>query len=229
MENDTQKTTETRDETEVISPFAVVGVAALAIVFLRMVAPNVLFDNQSLILCGIAAVAFLLPRLVQILPPLKALKFKGFEAEFENKINHFADRVVAAEINAESKAQTPSPSGKSEWNVPPMKVEYVTAYRNLVATPVSNREKILSAAILAEQMVLQTAQDLGVKPQENKKTATALVTDLHQKGMITEVERAGFLEFWEIRNAVIHGRVSPTDGQTARVLDLLWRLVRTLA
>ena len=49
-------------------------------------------------------------------------------------------------------------------------------------------------------------------------------------GFISEAERQAFDEFWDLRNRIVHGQTaSPSDEQTARVLDLLWRLVRTLA
>jgi uncharacterized protein YutE (UPF0331/DUF86 family) len=62
-----------------------------------------------------------------------------------------------------------------------------------------------------------------------RKPPKAIIDLLAQQEFITEAERSAFDEFWKMRNMPVHGDLELTDEQTARVLDLVYRLVRTFA
>jgi len=193
-----------------------------------MAFPAILFDDKSFNLCLVAAIALALPNLLGLLPPLKKVKVGNSEVEFDKALDQFEKDVKKAE-KAE-KATPSTPPSVTGSGPPPLRKEYTDGFKEILTSRASNTEKILASAILAEAMLIETARDLGLLSDARKRTGAAIVALLHEHGFITSDERDGFAEFWQIRNAVVHGQnlQPPTDEQTARVLDLLWRLVRTL-
>jgi hypothetical protein len=91
--------------------------------------------------------------------------------------------------------------------------------------PFSN---VLSEEVVAG--VLEAISTCWLVRREGSIPDSNCVRLLTSVGFISEAERDAFDEFWQLRNNVVHGRSAtpPTDEQTARVLDLLWRLVRAL-
>jgi len=207
-----------------LTVFQTIAIAAVALVILRMVFPKLVFDNTSLILFAIAAVALLLPNALSLLPPLKKLKYGEFEAEFNEAIKRLEQRVGEAE-----KSPAPQPQ-KLTGSFPPMREPYVKGFKDILSSQTSNTEKILAAGILCEQMLSETARDLELSKGSQFRTPGAIVQALAGHGFVSEAEQQAFSEFWKIRNSVVHGQgPPPNDEQTSRLLDLLWRLVRTLA
>jgi|GEM_PF-2562279 hypothetical protein len=207
------------------SVFQLVALSAIVLVVLRMFFPHLVFDSTSLILFAIAAIALLLPTLLSLLPPLKKLKYGDFEAEFNEAIKRLEQRVGEAE-----QAPAPEPPKQQTGGHPPMRGRYVKGFKDILAAPGSNTEKILAAGILCEGMLSETARDLELTKGSQPRTPKAIVQALASHGFVSQAEQQAFDEFWKIRNAVVHGQgPPPNDEQTARLLDLLWRLVRTLA
>lgn len=205
--------------------FEWIAIIAGSLVVLRMIFPALVFDNHSMVLLSIAAIALGLPKIRELLPPLKRLKYGDFEAEFNEAIDRLEERVNAAE-------QIPSPRmpQKNDTGYPALHETYVKGFNEILSSRTSNTEKILAAAILAESMLTETAKELQLTVDCRFRSPSELLRLLAREGFISEAERDAFNEFWQIRNAVVHGRSAtpPTDEQTARVLDLLWRLVRIL-
>jgi len=199
---------------------------ALACIVARAILPDLRFDNVSLILFALALVAALLPHILHSLPPLKALKYGDFTAEFDKAIRGLEKKVVASEASrpAATSSQVVPELGAASWE------KFFDAFFKIANSPASNTEKILAASILVEGMILNVAAAFGlgkIGPQTN---ARNVVEKLAERSLISQEERAAFEDFWSLRNQVVHGRIgSPTDEQTARILDLAWRLVRALA
>ncbi len=210
-------------------PFYLVAASALLLMILKIVVPGFLFDTTSLILFSIASFILLLPRLAIILPPLKRLKLWEFEAEFADALNAFERKVEATEEEPPTIAKTAEQQARVERQstYPEMFKEYVTEYQRILSTRSSNREKIVSAAILVERMVMEAARELGLPI--HKKVPKAIMIELTAQGFITKTELEAFDEFWNVRNLAVHSGVEITDEQTARLLDLVFRLVRTFA
>src|SRR3569623_2273818 len=106
-----------------MSVFETVSLAAILLILARMFFPALVFDSTSLILFAIAAVAFLLPRLLGLLPPLKKAKYGDFEVEFDEAIERLEERVVEAE------AAPSQPAPKPLTAYPPMRASYVQGYK----------------------------------------------------------------------------------------------------
>ena len=206
--------------------FELIAIVAAALVLTRMFFPRLIFDNRSLALCGVAALMLILPKLLSLLPPIKKLKYGDFEAEFNEAIDRLEQRVGEAE---ESPVPQPPPP-RVATAYPPLRDSYVKGFKDILLSRTSNTEKILGASILVESMLVETARELELIKDTRFRSPSALVQLLAGNGFISDAERDAFNEFWRIRNSVVHGRIAtpPTDEQTARVLDLLWRLVRVL-
>lgn len=174
----------------------------------------------SLALLGIAALALVLPRLIEILPPLKKAKYKDFELEFEKEIKVLEKQVVQIEKETEESEV----EGKAKY--PSLHSEYVDEYQNIVSSNEPNMQKILRSAILTEKIIFQATKDLNIEIKGNAKSPVAVIRVLVKEGILSEKERAVFNSFWELRSKIVHGHFSElTDNQTTRIMSLLWRLI----
>jgi uncharacterized protein YutE (UPF0331/DUF86 family) len=200
--------------------FYLISVASIGIVILREIYPFLKFDGISLSLLAIAALAISLPRLIELLPPLKKAKFKGFEIEFEKDIEVLESKVKEISVEAEKTEL----EGSAKY--PPLHSAYVDEYQTISFSNDANMLKVLKAAILTEKIIIQAAKDLDIEIKGNVKSPTVIIRALVNEGVVTEKERAVFTSFWDLRNKVVHGQLDGlTDGQTTRIMSLLWRLV----
>lgn len=194
--------------------------ASIGVVLLRVVYPTLKFDGISLALLGIAALAISLPRLIELLPPLKKAKYKDFEIEFEKEIEVLESQVEAISSEAEEAEL------KGIAKYPPLHTAYVEEYQSIVSSAEPNMQKVLRAAILTEKIVFQAARDLDIEIQGNTKSPTVVIKALVEEGAITERESSVFSSFWDLRNKVVHGHMAElTDSQTTRIMSMLWRLI----
>lgn len=168
----------------------------------------------------------LLPQLLSRLPPIKSIKYKDFSAEFEKDIAALEKKVIASE-------SAPVPPTTTEIAKKPGTVsweQFFDEYYRIVNSPSSNVEKILSASILVERMLTNVASAFGIVSQGPHTPPRGLVEKLAKENLISGAEMEAFSDFWAIRNKVVHGAIGTlSDEQTARYLDLAWRLVRALA
>lgn len=200
-------------------------VAAIAIVLARMKWPDLKFDDTSLWLFGIAAGVVVLLTL-----PVTRFKYGDIEIILQRDLDGLESRL-AASARSESKRdsgrrQPTAESGLLDqtWQ------QYFSEYRRIVGSATSNIEKIVSVAILIEQMIESAGVAYDVPKDVMRKGARKIVSELSREDLITEDEKAAFYQFWNIRNRAIHGEYGePTDAQAARILDLGWRLVKMLA
>ena len=200
--------------------FYVIAAASIGIVVLRAIFPSLKFDGISLTLLSIAAFAISLPRLTELLPPLKKAKYKGFEIEFEKEIEVLESQVKEITNDAEETELT----GTAKH--PPLHPAYVEEYQSIVSSAEPNMQKVLRAGILTEKIILQAARDLEIKVQGNTKSPAVVIKALVAEGAITEKERSVFTSFWGLRNKVVHGQMADlTDNQTTRIMSMLWRLI----
>lgn len=207
-------------------PLYVVAFLAAGIIAARMKWPLLVFDNTSLILFAIAAIAVFIPILFRILPPLKKFKFGDYEFEFEERLRSLESKVIESEHEPkqpEVTAKQAAAYSSLSWQ------EYFREYNSIISSSVSNVEKILAAANLVERMILDAAEEFDLEGV-NRKNTRVLIAQMEKQELISTAEREAFMEFSNIRNEVVHGgRLNPTDSQTARFLDLGWRLVKTFA
>jgi uncharacterized protein YutE (UPF0331/DUF86 family) len=205
-------------------PFLLVSGASIVLIGARMIWPDLSFDTTSLILFGISIVAFLLPFI-----PLKKVKWGDFEAELDREIDTFERKVEATEAATDGSPIRRQIEAAAAHGTRPTWEGFYEQYAKLVSVPSSNTEKILSAALLLEKMISTAAEVLDPDERAKLRTPRALVDRFGKEGLISEDERSAFLEFWTLRNRVVHEGARLSNEQTVRILDLVGRLVRTLA
>lgn len=200
--------------------FAIAG-GSLSLIAARIIWPSLRFDNTSLILFGVAGLAILAAFL-----PLKRIKWGEFEAELDRAVDDLERRVTATEASPApqhvSKAVAPTSASQPTWEV------FFDEYMALVNSPSSNVEKIIAASILLEKMINSFVASIEPELKVRGRGPKIAIDRLAEENLITSQERDAFRNLWEVRNKIVHEGLQPTDEQTARILDLVWRLVRTL-
>jgi uncharacterized protein YutE (UPF0331/DUF86 family) len=204
-------------------PLLVVAVVSLIVTAARVIWPSLRFDETSLGLFGFAAVALLVALL-----PITRIKWGDFEAELDRDVDDLERKVRATEAAPPSASKAVA-AGPEEPPSTPAWQRFFDEYIALVNSPASNVEKIIAAAILLEKMIDTSAAALGPEIGARARGPRFVIDRLAERNLITAEERAAFMDFWAIRNKVVHQGMQLTDEQTARLLDLVWRLVRTLA
>jgi uncharacterized protein YutE (UPF0331/DUF86 family) len=200
--------------------FAIAG-GSLSLIAARIIWPSLRFDNTSLILFGVAGLAILVAFL-----PLKRIKWGEFEAELDRAVDDLERKVTASEASPPhhvSKAVAPTSTPQSSWQ------GFFDEYMALVNSPSSNVEKIIAASILLEKMIDSFVASIEPELKLRGRGPRVAIDRLAENSLITPQERDAFRNLWEVRNKIVHEGLQPTDEQTARLLDLVWRLVRTLA
>lgn len=198
------------------------GIAAgsLTLLVARIIWPSLRLDNTSLILFGVAGLAILVAFL-----PLKRVKWGEFEAEIDRAVDDLEKKVTASEASpapnhVSEAATTPTPQSSGEG--------FFDEYMALVSSPSSNVEKVIAASILLEKKIDSLAASVEPEVKVRGRGPKVAVDRLAENNLITPQEMEAFKNISELRNKIVHGGSQPTDEQTARFLDLVWRLVRKL-
>lgn len=186
-------------------PLLAIVVAAVGLIAARMIWPKLHFDTTSLILFGIAAVAWALAYV-----PVTKLKFGDFEAEMEPLVAALEQKVIASEAAATVRAveqveKRPGVVYRDEPSSRERTDPVITAaveYGAIVGSAIPDREKIARVAALVEQLQRQGRADPGTR------------------------DAIGALQ--EVRDQVMQGRVQTTAQLTSSTLNLAWRLVKTV-
>lgn len=186
-------------------PLLAIVAAAVGVIIARMVWPRLHFDTTSLILFGIAALAWALAYI-----PVTRLRFGDFEAELAPLVAAFEQKVIASEAAATARAAhgpekrpgvvyrgDPASDARTE----PAMAAAVEEYRAIVGSTVPDREKIASVAALVER--------------------------LQRDGRADPAARDAIGALQEVRDVVVQGRAETTPQLTSSTLNLSWRLIKT--
>lgn len=203
-----------------LSRFDIVGVIAAVLAAIHVYFKREGIDQNAMVLLGVAAISYLIPSLTALFSKVKKLKWGEFEAEFEEEIRKFEEKVVVAENQAPSKK-----SNVRSFRAAPLHSSYVDEYRQIIASPSSGREKVILGAVLAERMIQETVRELDLD-KSGRLPARSGMQLLLKEGLVSSAEVEALDEYWKIRNSVVHGSLEQlTDQQVVRLLELLWRLV----
>ena len=184
-------------------PLLAIVAAAIALIIARMVWPRLHFDTTSLILFGIAAVAWALATV-----PVTRVKFGDFEAELAPVVAAFEQKVIAAEAAQAVQAaapRTPRPGevmrGPAVAN--PAVAAALEEYRSIVASTAPDLDKVVQAASLVER--------------------------LSHDGRMDSSDREAVRLLLVIRDHVMRKPGTLQPHITTGVLDTVGRLIRTMA
>lgn len=137
-------------------PLLAVVFAAVGLIAARMVWPKLLFDTTSLILFGIAALAWALAYV-----PVTKLKWGDFEAELEPLVAALGQKVIAAEAAPSAGRMEPRPDIVYRGGVDLEEAEHPAAnealaeFQEIVGSVTADREKLARVAELIDRVAGQ--------------------------------------------------------------------------
>lgn len=184
-------------------PLLAIVAAAVGLIAARMIWPKLNFDTTSLILFGIAAVAWALTFM-----PVSKLKFGDFEAEMAPMVAALGQKVTATEAAATARTMQTgdrrpqvvmrgdSPSESADPSV-------FEEYRAIVGSGALDGEKVVRVVDLVEQFA--------------------------RVSWVDSASREALDTLRDIRDTVVHRRAELTPSLTSEILDSAWRLLRTMA
>lgn len=200
---------------EIVSAFAFV------LFLLQLALARGVVGTTELVLLGLAAVGFVFRDVEPVLRRLRKVKWGDFEAELDQEILKFEEKVVAAEYQATRPAGQP----KRETAYAPLHDRYVAEYEQIVSGSASPREKIMLAGLLVERMIVGAVKELDLKSKADL-TPKAGMELLVANGFVTPAEAEALAEFWRVRNLVLHSQAEQlSDRQLSNLLALVWRMV----
>lgn len=197
-------------------------VAALCalIIGLRAWLPDFRFDETSLILFAIGVLVLVLPELRDIIYRLRRFKGLGFELELEPKVAALTAKTQKAERVMEE-----APTTELEYRRIP-----ATVSSKLAEAATDPRAALLLLAIDIEQAARESAESFGLPEATRPLSAPALVRALFKKGVLIPETQAAFMDFWAIRNQVVHGQhFEVSEGRLFELVELGLRVLRLLS
>ena len=203
----------------------VVALICVVLVIAHAFFPQLQIDQTTAWLLVIAVVAFFLPQVFEILKQAKRLKTGPFEMELDAGLQDLVKKTEAAE--------------KAVENIPPPEspaVQLPEDIRKRIGQSASDpRDLLLAISVEIEQKLRNISELHGIRPQATAQQIVRQLSEAKKIGL-TEVYYA-FLEFWEIRNMIVHGNsyrltskyLYETIELGLRVLKLLdyWRPPKT--
>ncbi|WP_321515969.1 hypothetical protein [Marinifilum fragile] len=185
---------------------------SFAIIVIRLIYPEIHFDNTSLVLVGVIFILLIFPNPDKLFQRAKKFKLGNFEVEL-NELNNTIEKI---ETNI-------SESNKVLFRV--AKEEGSQFFKVANDTPT----EILKLSVDIEQMI-KSVFSVGIR-DEKKKPVSLLqsLSIIESKGLITFETSKLIRKFWDIRNQIVHHHDKELhDFELVRFLDIGRRIVRIL-
>jgi uncharacterized protein YutE (UPF0331/DUF86 family) len=172
--------------------------------------------------------------------PIKKIKWGEFEAELDRKLDALNSRVGATENVEESAKEArreiieidEADHTHGTGILPPGKLSAETqklydGYVSTLKSSSSDVEKIVAAMVFAEKAIADACAkaNLGTRSRNPRYG----IAKLAKHGILTEEDKRAFDDVWSLRNRIVHEGILLTPEQTARFLDIVWRLIEKLA
>lgn len=196
-------------------------VAALCalIIILRAWLPDFRFDETSLILFAIGVVVLVLFELGDIYSRVR-FKFRDIEVELERRLAALTVQTEEAE-----RAMQETPPGEVEYRGLPVAVS------NRLAEAASDpRAALLLVAIDIERAARELAESFGLPEATRPTSVLSVVRALTRQGVLPQEVQAAFMDFWAIRNQVVHGHhFELSEGRLFELVELGLRVLSLLS
>ena len=184
-------------------------------------------DWPGVALLGGALALFLIPKLELLLPFVKKLKVGEAEIELRERVSALALSVEVSEQNP-PEINTKKPVELLLAEARYERLVNTTVESHILDIAVKNKKAaLIRLAIEIETEIIQLHGTVGLRNQSRARTVREFLDELVQQGTVSADLRAGLLEFWEVRNRVVHGQVSD-DSILASTVDSGIRLLRIL-
>jgi uncharacterized protein YutE (UPF0331/DUF86 family) len=158
-----------------------------ALIILRILIPNINFDQLSLYLLIIATVLLLFPYINDWISNIKKIKIGNYEIEIGNAVNKLDRDTSRLEESI-----------KEEKKYPELSYDFKKLLAGASADP---RGALLIVAIEIESIVRKLAEKAHIEFG----STTKLVIELSKRKIIDEKILPIFKDFWNIRNRIVHG------------------------
>jgi hypothetical protein len=199
-----------------VKPQTAIGGLCVLLILLRFFIPDLKFDNLSLDLLLIAVACILVPDIAALIGRLKKIKVGDKEIELHEAINKIADETERVEEEVADSPYTADQSRVFERQID----KYVR----------DPRGGLIAVAADIEKRVI------GLLRQRNLAQAGKFITPprgielLAQHGAVAPNLPALARNFWNVRNAVVHGVSSHvTDADVFRMVDVGVRILDLLS
>lgn len=191
-----------------------VAVLALAFIAMRAILPNLRLDEISLALFGIVCLAILWPDIEKIAAYIRKFRFGALEFELAEKVERLGEKAEKVE------------EAESQKALGQRKVEEISpeVAKRIAEAGTDPRSALLLVAIEIEEAVRRLARkyELSERAPTNR-----LISELAEKGLVSQEVVSLFRDFWQVRNQVVHrAGFNIPPGQIYALVDVGLTILR---
>jgi len=197
----------------------VVAIACFGLIIARAAWPEILFDNISLTLLVITALAVLLPDLRKHLGPVKKVKIGPFEVDLGEKLEKLAGKTAILESSIQERKDQIVLKAMPEGRVPLWLAQGGT----------DPRASLLLLTIEIERTIRNLAKAAEVPQPRHIYPLYRLLGSLAERQIVDKRLVRLFRDFWAVRNTVVHGHhFEISEGKLYELIELGLRILRIL-
>jgi len=197
----------------------VVAITCFGLIIARAVWPEIRFDNISLTLLAITALAVLLPELRKHLGPVKTVKIGPFEVDLGEKLEKLAGKTAILESVIQERKEQIILKAMPEDRVPLWLAQGGT----------DPRASLLLLAIEIERTIRNLAKAADVPQPYHTYPLYRLLGSLAERQIVDKRLVRLFRDFWAVRNTVVHGHhFEISEGKLYELIELGFRILRIL-
>ncbi len=197
-----------------------IAIAAVLAILARMLWPDLKFDEISLVLLVIGAIALLLTDIDGVVSRIKKIKGGEFEIEFDTVLTKLAGETE----KLEQKIDEQQAKGLT------VSVPATLRSEDLLRLTANPRGALVAVAVEIERAVRELAEYYAVPAAKKAISPVRVVDELVNRRYIPEELASLTRDFWVARNSAVHSiEFQPSSNQLYELLDLGLRLVRLLS
>jgi hypothetical protein len=194
-----------------------VATLALAFIVVRALLPNLRLDEISLALFGVICLAIFWSDIEKITAYIRKFRFGVLEFELAEKVERLGEKAEKVE---EAESQKASGQRKGEELSPEVA-------KRIAEAGTDPRSALLLVAIEIEEAVRRFARkyELPERAPTNR-----LISELAEKGLVSQEVVSLFRDFWQVRNQVVHSAgFNIPAGQIYALVDVGLAILRLLS
>jgi hypothetical protein len=174
-----------------------IAMAAIVLVVVRAIWPDLRIDEISIALLAVAALALLLPEITPIASRVRKLKLWEIEVELDEKVKELSQRADV--VGERAAAREVSRGQRPRERISPRVTQLVAQ------ASTDPKAGLLLTAMEIERAVRRLAADHDVPSGVGGLSARRSLEELANRGAVPRDVVALFSDFWQVRNQVVHG------------------------
>ena len=192
----------------------VIAIIGILIIVMRNVFPKFVFDNTSLSIFVVVVVTLLFPELSKFLSKVKRIKAGGIELELDT----LTKKTEKIEEKIE-KVKVPMNLVKQEFS----EIKLSEGEKN------NPQVLLINIAIKIEKVLNSLSEPLTITKGKIPFSRKLQIELLTKEGIVNKQISSLFIDFWAIRNKVIHGHnLNISETEMYRIIDLGYKLLNLL-